>query len=240
MRFYIGISERSWATHFRRCMISVRRLARTVRDFDANEWMMDSGAFTQITRFGHHESPAWYADQIRRWSRCGQMVCAVAQDFMCEQPALDATGSTVGEHIGLTVHYYVSLMEQFGWQPPVHIMPTLQGYEVKDYLHCMRQYGPLLKPNMWVGVGSVCKRNRNPQAILEVVGSIHRERPDLKLHGFGVKLTALKDPAIRNLLWSADSMAWSFNARINGRDQNDPKEARAWADRMAKIVGEAA
>jgi len=40
-----------------------------------------------------------------------------------------------------------------------------------------------------------------------------------------VKLTSLKDPRITSLLESADSMAWSFSARMQGRDGNDIQEA---------------
>jgi hypothetical protein len=45
---------------------------------------------------------------------------------------------------------------------------------------------------------------------------------------FGVKLTALQSPIVRRLLFSADSMAWSFAARKAGRDSNDWREAKAF------------
>lgn len=68
-----------------------------------------------------------------------------------------------------------------------------------------------------MGVGSVCKRNSDPDAIQWVLTCIKQVRPDLRLHGFGLKLTALRVPAIRELLHSSDSMAWSFHERKNGR-----------------------
>ena len=35
-------------------------------------------------------------------------------------------------------------------------------------------------------------------------------------------------PGVRGLLWSADSMAWSYSARKQGRDPNDWREAKAF------------
>ena len=76
-----------------------------------------------------------------------------------------------------------------------------------------------------MGVGSVCKRNARPDAILAVLDAILAVRPDLRLHGFGLKSTALAVLEIRNALESADSMAWSFAARYEGRGRNDWREA---------------
>jgi hypothetical protein len=114
----------------------------------------------------------------------------------------------------------------------VYIMPVLQGYEPSDYVEHIRQYGERLSPGAWVGVGSVCKRNGDPRAIEAVLLAIHRERPDLRLHGFGLKSTALSSPLVHELLATADSMAWSYSARKAGRNANDWREARAWADRI--------
>ena len=65
--------------------------------------------------------------------------------------------------------------------------------------------------------------------------AVHAERPDLRLHGFGLKTTALGSGVVRGLLYSADSMAWSFAARKAGRDANSWREAKAYADRVARL-----
>jgi hypothetical protein len=49
--------------------------------------------------------------------------------------------------------------------------------------------------------------------------AIKNERPDLRLHGFGLKTTALADPLVRSMLWSADSMAWSFAAAASAQPE---------------------
>jgi hypothetical protein len=85
----------------------------------------------------------------------------------------------------------------------------------------------------WVGVGSVWKRNGNPRAIAAVLLAIKGARPDLRLHGFGLKTTALADPLVRAQLETADSMAWSIHARKNGRNPNDWREAVRWTANIA-------
>lgn len=57
-------------------------------------------------------------------------------------------------------------------------------------------------------------------------------RPDLRLHGFGVRTTSLRHGLIRELLHTADSMAWSFNARMHGRNQHDYREALCFARKI--------
>ena len=80
-------------------------------------------------------------------------------------------------------------------------------------------------------------------SIMRVLSSVLHERPDLRLHGFGLKTTALSAPGITRMLYSADSMAWSYNARRNGANGNDWREAKVFeeviADRLveAKTVG---
>jgi hypothetical protein len=78
----------------------------------------------------------------------------------------------------------------------------------------------------------VCKRNSNIAAIERVLLAVNRERPDLRLHGFGVKTTALSSGLVQHLLHTADSMAWSYAARREGRDQHDWREAMRWRDRI--------
>src|SRR4051795_10333681 len=85
---------------------------------------------------------------------------------------------------------------------------------------------------MWVGVGSVCRRNGNPSAIEAVLRAIKTERLDLRLHGFGLKLTALGNSFVRENLESSDSMAWSFGAWKAGRNPNDYREATAYCARV--------
>lgn len=221
-RFYVGTHMVNHAKELRYAMISVNRLIHRKSDFQAHHWIMDSAAFTRITTHGEHHPVYFYADQIHRWSKCGLLDAAVSQDFMCEPFVLNKTGMTVDEHQSLTIERYVKLKSKV---KNVYLMPVLQGFNPSEYVEHIRQYGDLLEHGQWVGVGSVCKRNARVSSIHRVLGAIKQTRPDLKLHGFGLKLTALQDGFIRKCLFSADSMAWSFAARKNGRNASSITEA---------------
>lgn len=223
MKFFVGLHQPSDARHFGCVCISVNRLRSRKRPMQVGEWMMDSGAFTELSTYGKWRTGIEdYAYEIGRWADNGHLLAAVSQDYMCEPFILAKTGLTIREHQRLTVERYVALKN---YVCGVYIMPVLQGFEPEDYVEHIRMYGAELEYGAWVGVGSVCKRNGDPRAIEAVLLAIQAVRPDLKLHGFGIKLTALASGLVRRLLHSADSMAWSFSARKQGRNGNDWAEA---------------
>ena len=231
-RFFVGVHHPSKADRVPLAMVSANALRRRRSHFPAGEWLMDSGAFTTINKHGGYPEPVEeYAAIIRRFAGCGTLLAAVAQDYMCEPFVLARTGLTVADHQRLTIERYRDLLacDTAG----VAIMPVLQGYDPAEYVDHVRQYGDLLTPGMWVGVGSVCKRNARPLSARAVFEAIHAERPDLRLHGFGIKITALHDERVRELLYSADSMAWSYAARYEGRDGNDIAEAVRYVAKVA-------
>jgi hypothetical protein len=148
-----------------------------------SDWIMDSGAFTEISTHGaYRHSVAEYASEIRRWAANGNLLAAVAQDWMCEPWIIAKTGLSVQEHQRLTVERYDALQAED--TAGVYVMPVLQGYEPEEYVDHIRLYGDRLAHGAWVGVGSICKRNSSPRAVEAVLLAIHRERPDLQLHGF--------------------------------------------------------
>jgi len=230
MRFFVGLHQPSDARHFAAAFISVHRLENRKSGFEVRDWIMDSGAFTTVSKHGGYPtSVREYADQIRRWKSNGNLLAAVAQDFMCEDQVVARTGLSVAEHQRLTIERYDALLAE---NTGVYIIPVLQGRTYADYCRHLEQYGDRLKEGAWVGVGSVCKRNRDPMAIYMVLHGITGHRPDLRLHGFGVKTTSLQWGAVREMFYSADSMAWSSAARLEGRNANDWREARAFEDRI--------
>lgn len=231
MRFFTGLHQPSDAKHFDAVFISVHRIRNRKSGFAVGDWIMDSGAFSTILKHGGYPHPVTeYAKQIKRWSKNGNLLAAVAQDYMCEAHMLKITGMTIEQHQQLTVQRYDDLIRCD--VEGVTIIPVLQGYEPADYVAHIRLYGERLKPGMWVGVGSVCKRNGDISAIENVLLAVHRERPDLRLHGFGLKTTALSSGLVQKLLHTADSMAWSYSARMAGRNANDWREAKAWTERI--------
>lgn len=237
-RFYVGLHKPHHAQRFDRCMISVNTLRARAGYFGVGEWMMDSGAFTKVTRDGGYlEPPEAYATEALKWAWLGRLVAVVSEDYMCEPFVLEKTGLSVPEHQRLTVDRYCALRRLLPYR--LHVMPVLQGYTPSEYADCVRQYGDLLTPGMWVGVGSVCKRNAKASAIVAVLRAIKAVRPDLRLHGFGIKLTSLADAQVTRMLDSADSMAWSFSARKQGRNQNCWTEAQRFVSKVADVTDRA-
>jgi hypothetical protein len=228
MRFFIGTHMINHARDLDPCCISVNRLWKRKSPFAVGDWIMDSGAFTEIATHGRYRySPARYVDEINRWADNGNLLAAVSQDYMCAPFITAKSKLSVREHQRLTVKRY----EQIRTGTSVYIMPVLQGYEPPEYACHISDYD--FEPGQWVGVGSVCKRNSNPGAIIRVLDAIKERRPDLRLHGFGIKLTSLNNAYIRSLLYSADSMAWSFAARKEGGNANGLSEAQSFAARVA-------
>ena len=229
MLFFVGLHQPSDAKHFERSFISVNRLRARKSNFDVADWIMDSGAFSEIATHGNYRVGIdEYVTQIERWRTVGNMRAAVTQDWMCEPWIVAKTGKTVREHQRLTVERYDAIASK----TTAYVMPVLQGYEMGDYLRHLEDYGDRLTPGKWVGVGSICKRNTNVAEIEDILLSIKSIRPDLRLHGFGLKTTSLRSAAVNDMLYTADSMAWSYNARKQGRNANDWREAKAFEERI--------
>lgn len=230
MMFFVGLHQPTDAKHFDRAFVSVNRLRGRRKAVAALEWIMDSGAFTEISTHGRYRhSVEDYAAEINRWDTAASgLIAAVSQDYMCEPFIIEKTGLSVEEHQRLTIERYDALLPLVS----VYLMPVLQGYAVGDYVRHIEMYGDRLTRGAWVGVGSICKRNSNPRAIESILAAIKHRRPDLRLHGFGLKTTALASGTIREMLHSADSMAWSFAARRQGRNANDWREAKRFIETL--------
>lgn len=235
MRFFTGLHQPSDAPHFDACFISVNRLTGRYgrkAPMKIRDWIMDSGAFTEISTHGHYRTGvAEYATAIRKWRSNGNLLAAVSRDYMCEPWILAKWGRTVEEHQRWTIERYDELRAEDC--AGVYIMPVLQGYAPVDYVRHIEMYGSRLDRGQWVGVGSICKRNGDPRTVAAVLHAIKQARPDLHLHGFGLKTQALAHPLVRGQLETADSMAWSEHARKNRRNANDWREAVRWT---AKIL----
>lgn len=237
--FYVGLHQPSDATRFDRACISVNRLRGRKKALGCRDVLVDSGAFTELALHGsYRDGVEEYACELRRLHEAGvvQISAAVAQDYMCEPFMLAKTGLTIADHQRLTIERYDALR---ACGLPFPIMPVLQGFAPSDYVQHVVDYGDRLTAGMWVGVGSVCKRNGSPDQVSAVLWAIKRSRPDLRLHGFGVKLTSLEHPGVRDLLYSADSMAWSFSARKQRRNGNCWTEAKRFSDRVTAAASQA-
>ena len=237
MKFFVGLHQPSDAQHFARCLISIARLRDRKSNFQVGEWILDSGAFTEVATYGDYREPVEvYAAQINRWSWCGNLVAAVAQDYVCAPPVLAKTGLTVADHQRLTIERYDALRTLV--RPETYVLPTIQGWQPDEYAAHVRAYGDRLAQGAWVGVGSIAARSEDVTTVQSILRAIKQERPDLRLHAFGLKITALSEPEIVALLESADSITWSLAARKEGRskDANSWREAARFVKRIDTLI----
>jgi hypothetical protein len=233
-RFFVGLHRISATWRFRRCLVSVNSIKARKSDFRVKEWMMDSGGFTEILNHGDHRLDVEeYARQVVRWARCGELLAAASQDYPCGPKLLDRTGLTVSECQSRTLERFRRLRALVPRR--INLMPVLQGQLPAEYVRHLHAYGDLLQPNAWVGVGNVVSR-KSAEEVAVILRAIKEARPDLRLHGFGIKLALLRSPRVRNLLWSADSIAWSYAARKNGRDANSWLEAFDYFGRIQQAL----
>lgn len=236
MRFWLGTHEPSWLRHSAvPLFVSTRRLQRLRRRLPEAvvPWALDSGGFTELSMFGEWQTtPAEYVARVGRYAdEIGQLVWCAPQDWMCEPFMLARTGLSVAEHQARTVSNFLGLRQELG----ALVVPVLQGWARDDYLRHVDDYaaaGVDLEGEPLVGLGSVCRR----QATGEAEAIVWSLQP-LRLHGFGMKTEGLRRYGAG--LASADSMAWSYQARkrdpLDGCTHrscaNCIRYAMAWRDR---------
>jgi hypothetical protein len=210
--FYLGTHEPAWLERTAvPLFVSHRRLGQRRRLPRAlGVWALDSGGFTELSLHGGWScSPADYAVAVRRYrDEVGGLAWAAPQDWMCEPAVVARTGLTVGDHQERTVANFADLRTL---APDLPFVPVLQGWTLPDYYRCVDLYsraGIDLLAAPVVGLGSVCRRQATGE-IEEIARSL--AGLGLCLHGFGVKTAGLARYAEH--LVSADSLAWSYEAR---------------------------
>lgn len=213
MLFYLGTHEPSWLGRAGvPLFVSRRRLARLRRKLPVavERWALDSGGFTELSMHGRWlTSPEQYAREVRLWmDKVGRLDWAAAQDWMCEPWILGKTGLSVREHQQRTVDNYLDLCRL---APELPWVPVLQGWQYGDYLRHIEDYaraGVNLAALDRVGLGSVCRR-QDTGMVEDLLGDL--AGLGIRAHGFGFKLQGLRRAA--GHLASADSLAWSYDAR---------------------------
>jgi hypothetical protein len=217
--FYLGTHQPHWvATAGVPLFVSHRRLMRyKALPVAADYWALDSGGFSELSLYDTwRTTPEEYVSSVVRYdTEIGKLSWAAPQDWMCEPDMLAKTGSTVLEHQKRTVANFVYLQDLWGHLSDADspFMPVLQGWELPDYLRCWDMYGEAginISEYEIVGVGSVCRRQAEDE-IGDIFQALRDRDPGLPIHGFGVKKEGLDKYG--HLLDSADSLAWSYNAR---------------------------
>ena len=179
-------------------------------------FMMDSGAFAVIQKHGKYPySPEAYALGIEKW----HPDIAWTMDYPCE-PSVQKKG-----HYGpvsaqeMTIDNQIKLLDL-----NANTQMVVQGWTVQDYLENIDRIKDQGLLTERLGIGSVCRRGQNRE-IARIIRAIHNNVPSwVKLHGFGIKISVLKDTDAKFNLYSADSMSWAIEAF--GKYENGGKSTK--------------
>jgi hypothetical protein len=214
MRFYLGTHIPGWLGLTdvplflsRRRLAFVKRLPRA-----RGPYSIDSGGYSELSMFGKwRTSPEQYVDEVRRFvAEIGPPDFVAIQDWMCEPGIRELTGLTVEGHQARTIESYLTLRNL---APEIPWCAVLQGHSWGDHERHLTLYehaGVDLRVAPVVGIGSVCRRSGSLRTSLLLRWLA---QDGLKMHAFGVKSSGLVNAA--DVLASADSLAWSYQARRN-------------------------
>ncbi len=206
-------------------------------------WALDSGAFSEIATYGDWTiSAPTYCRMVRRYAdEIGGLLWAAPMDWMCEPIMVAKTRLSVREHQQRTVQNFLELRAM---APQLPFVPVLQGWSEGEYLDCCELYdkdGVNLQSYAVVGLGSVCRR-QGTMRVWNIIDTLYRM--GINLHGFGLKTLGLRQT--HGLLVSADSMAWSYDARrspaLPGHEQahkncaNCLEWALSWRSRLLESL----
>ena len=208
--FWPGASWKWPLSYVDKVMLSENFIRRLKHPWDVKiPLMLDSGAYSLILAHGTYPFPLIdYANDIRIW----QPSVAWTMDYPCEPSIRAKWNFTPREAQTKTNENTIELNDKF----QAGVASVVQGYELSDYLEnldLVKERGLLTER---LGIGTLCRRGQNEQ-ITEIVKAIYDNVPGwIKLHGFGMKISALRTEASQ-YLYSTDSSAWAWDWQQKGK-----------------------
>jgi hypothetical protein len=223
-RFLLGTHQPGWLARAGVPLFVSDRRLRVYRALPraVAPWALDSGGFTELQMYGTWTvPPRENVARARRYrDEVGRLDWLAPQDWMVEDLIINGGHAGpvrfAGTHLSVVEHQrrtVLNLAQLRGLAPDLPIVPVVQGDTSDDYTRCIDLYWQLIRLDLTaeplVGVESVCRRQATTEsgAILTRLHGCGLSR----LHGFGFKTLGLS--AHGHLLASADSLAWSADAR---------------------------
>lgn len=152
------------------------------------------------------------------------------RDYPCEKKLLREIDRTVEKNLEMTIDRHINLMDLLDDRDiksePVSV---IQGKDTSDYLKCIEMFEDHNLITPYIGIGTLCGRSAN-EVIKKVVKTVREQLPNKKIHGFGIKKSALKIGEIFRKLDSADSQAYEYNEQHSSRISGNKK--KSWLDSL--------
>lgn len=226
--FYYGSSWHWPLPYLPRVMLSYNMIRKIKNAWKIDiPFMLDSGAYSVIGKYGKYPySCEEYTEGIKKW----HPDIAWTMDYPCE-PELQRKGNYgPKQSMAMTIENQKKLLD-LGAKTQM----VVQGWELRDYLQNL----DMIKENGLMterlGIGSICRRGQNMQ-ISEIVRTVKRNVPGwVKLHGFGIKISVLKNTNSLYHLYSADSQAWGYERRYGEWLKGNYKNTN-WHDKVPYLV----
>jgi hypothetical protein len=198
------------ASSFARPQFKMRppRIPSHVKDVAA-----DCGGYVATVRWGEYRyTPDEYVNWLRSWKTTPTW--AATMDFCCERDIATNKSEVMLRQDKTTDMAYL-FWEQYRDCPWAWV-PTIQGWNVEDYVRHANELKPLVLDMQkhyadgWrIGIGTLCQR-ADSRMIRDVVMAVTSELPNMPIHLWGVKLGAFKsNDGLPEEVTSMDSAAWN-------------------------------
>lgn len=198
----------------------------------------DSGGYVATFRWGDYRySPREYVHWLSTW----RPRWAATMDYCCEPEITASKRGVVRDRQERTTENVRMFFERYRRVPWAWV-PTIQGWETSDYVRHARELQSIIQKMhayyarygredgrsvaFRVAIGSLCRR-ASVQQVREIARAVTREIPGLRIHLWGVKLSAVK-AGLPETVASVDSAAWNghFGRRIEERRRSGMSERR--------------
>jgi hypothetical protein len=194
---YVLISAcRLWAGKKFRSWVGPRR----------DELFLDSGGFSF---FSHYQEYPFSIEQYVELARRENATYIATLDYPCEPLVFRADGDDNYKRIERSVKNAAKCLDSCS---DLNWVTVIQGYSLSEYRYCVQRLKDEDLLTDIMAVGSLCVRKKSSE-VRRVLSTIAKLLPGTRLHGFGIDMRMLRDPVIRRLLYSTDSLAWHFKSK---------------------------
>ena len=226
--FYYGSSWHWPLPYLPRVMLSYNMIRKIKNAWKIDiPFMLDSGAYSVIGKYGKYPySCEEYTEGIKKW----HPDIAWTMDYPCELELQRKGNYGPKQSMLMTIENQKKLLDL-----GANTQMVVQGWELRDYLQNLDMINENGLMTERLGIGSICRRGQNMQ-ISEIIRTVKRNVPGwVKLHGFGIKISVLKNTDSLYHLYSADSQTWGYERRYGEWLKGNYKNTN-WHDKVPYLI----